>query len=60
MKKYKIRRLADYDPETGKLVKRKFGMDEEIVDLCHKIRKYTNRIEEAIRKDKQEMEPQKK
>jgi len=48
-KKYKIKRIADYDPETGKSVKRKVELDEEIVSLCNKIRKHTNRIEEAIR-----------
>ena len=58
-RKYKIKRIADYDPKTGKMVKRKVELNEEIIDICHKIRKYTNRIEEAIRKDKQELEQQK-
>lgn len=58
MKKYKIKRLADYDQETDKFAKRKVekNMDEEIVDICHKIRKYANKIEEAIsdRREKNE------
>ena len=44
----RIKRKADYKPDTGKFVKRKVEMDEEIVDLCNKIRRHTNKIEEAI------------
>jgi hypothetical protein len=34
-------------------------MDEEIIDICNKIRKYANRIEDVIRENKQELEQQK-
>ena len=36
------------------------GRKDVIIDLCNKIRKHTNMIEEAIRKEKQDLEQQKK
>ena len=65
----KFKRKANYIPgKNYKIIRkvdsyytrmRKAEMDEEIIDLCNKIRKHTNKIEAAIRKDKQELEQQK-
>ena len=57
-RKMRIKRKVDYKPKPDgrKSVKRKAEMDEEIINLCQKIRAYTNKIEGAIKKDKQELE----